>query len=159
MSEAAASSIWPATACRRSRELRCRELAGAAGDHQRAAGEGAPAVRGAVGVAGNDADLLGRDAELVGDQLRQGRLQPLAVRRAADPGFEKPEGSIASSTRSKPGVIAIAAPRRPGVPGPVRSCEYRQADAELTALGARRLLSRAEFGDVDERAAASIASR
>jgi hypothetical protein len=60
-------------------QYRGRELASAAGDHQRTAGEGAPSIRGAIGVTGNDTDLFGCDADLVGDQLRQGRLQPLAM--------------------------------------------------------------------------------
>ena len=48
--------------------------------------------RSPVGVAGDDSDLFGCDADLVGDQLRQGRLPPLAMRRAADPSFEKAGG-------------------------------------------------------------------
>ena len=48
-------------------QRRYRSLVIAAGDHQRAAGESAPAVGAAVGVAGDDPDLFGRDADLVGD--------------------------------------------------------------------------------------------
>ena len=61
------------------------ELAGAARDHHRAAGEGAPAIRRPIGVAMDDADLRRLDAELVGDQLGERRRQALAVRRGADP--------------------------------------------------------------------------
>ena len=61
-----------------------REHAGAAGDHQRAAGEGAPAIRRAVGVAVDDLDPVGRDAELVGDELGERGAQALAVRAGAD---------------------------------------------------------------------------
>ena len=53
---------------------------GAAGNHQRAAGESAPAVRRAVGVAVHHLDHLGRDADLVGDDLGERRAQALAVR-------------------------------------------------------------------------------
>ena len=36
----------------------------------------------ARGVAGDDGDVLGRDAELVGGDLGQRRLEPLALRRS-----------------------------------------------------------------------------
>ena len=52
---------------------------GAAGKHERAAGERAEAVGGAVGVAVDDAHAVGRDAERVRDDLREGGGEALAV--------------------------------------------------------------------------------
>ena len=61
-----------------------RQQARAARDDERAAGEGAPAVGRAVGVAMHDIDAVWRDADLVGDDLRQCRAQAL-LRVAVQP--------------------------------------------------------------------------
>ncbi len=62
----------------------------------------------------------------------------------------KPEGSIASSTRSKPGLMTMRRTAKAGVPGPVRFCEHRHPEPEPAPIGARCLLSRAELGEVDD---------
>ena len=80
-------------------QLRGREP-GAAGDDQRAAGERAPAIGRAIGVAVHDADTRRLQAELVGDQLRERRGEALAVGEAPIRASTKPDGSIAISTRS-----------------------------------------------------------
>src|SRR6266850_456683 len=128
----------------------CRELASTAGDHQRAAGESAPAVRAAVGVASDDPDLFGRDADLVGDQLRQGRLQPLTVWRAADPGFEKARGVHHQFDPLEARVDHHAPRHKGGSAGAGALCEHRNPEAEPAAIGARRLLSRTELGEVND---------
>ena len=62
-----------------------RRRAVAAPRHRRrAAAVGAEAERRAVGVAVDDLDVLGRDAELLGDDLRERRLVALALALHAD---------------------------------------------------------------------------
>ena len=65
-----------------------REHAGAAGDHKRAAGERAPAIGRAVGVAMHNPDAVRRDAKLVGDKLRERGAKALTVGTGADPQFD-----------------------------------------------------------------------
>ena len=60
------------------------DRAGGAGRRSRSAGIRAEAVRRRVGVAFLDFDVRGRDAELLGDDLRVGRLVPLALRLGAE---------------------------------------------------------------------------
>ena len=126
-----------------------RDQRGAAGNHQRPAGKGAPAIRRAIGVAVDDLDQVGRDAELVGDDLRQRRAQALAVRRGADAGLDEagrvdgenhgfPAGRDRHAARGKGGT-AVA-----GALG-----EGRKADAEMAASGARLFLPLAERRHVD----------
>ena len=55
-----------------------------AGDRRRAAAVGAEPVGRLVGVAVAHLDVLGRDAELLGDDLRERRLVALALRLRAD---------------------------------------------------------------------------
>ena len=55
-----------------------------AADRRRPAAVRAPAHRRVVGVAVNHLHVVDVDAELVGDDLREGRLLALAVRRRAD---------------------------------------------------------------------------
>ena len=57
---------------------------GAAGDGGRAAAVGAEAVRRLVGVAVADHDVVRRDADLLGDDLRKRRLVPLSERLGGD---------------------------------------------------------------------------
>ena len=130
----------------------CRrgELAGAAGDHQRAAGESAPAVGAAVGVAGDDPDRRGDDADLVSDQLRQTRLQPLAVRRTADPGFEKARRVHRQFDPLEAGGDHHAPRREGGTAGAGALGEHRYPETEPASIGSRRLLSRPELGEVDD---------
>ena len=59
------------------------ERDGAAAHHGGAARERPDAVLDARGVAADDADVLRRDAELVGGDLGQRGLEPLALRRHA----------------------------------------------------------------------------
>ena len=54
-----------------------------AADGQRARAVGAEAERAGAGVAVDDVDHVGRDPEPVGDDLRERRVQALAVRRGA----------------------------------------------------------------------------
>ena len=117
---------------------------GAAGDHQRAAGEGAPAVRRAVGIAVHDFDHVGRDADLVGDDLRQRGAQALAVRRGADARLDE-AGRIDRDDHRLPAGRDLHAARgkgRAAVAGALG--EGRKADAEIAALGARFFLPLAE---------------
>src|SRR5204863_8431237 len=60
-----------------------RDRGGRARYRRRAAAVGAEAERGAVGVAVHDLDVLGRDAELLGHDLRERGLVALALRLAA----------------------------------------------------------------------------
>ena len=62
-----------------SRILRAAIAAGGARGRRRAAGVGAEAVGRGVGVALLHLDVRGRDAQLLGDDLRVGRLVPLAL--------------------------------------------------------------------------------
>ena len=66
-------------------QLLCRDQAGAAGNHQRAAGKGSPPIGRAVGIAMYDSDLRRLYSNLIGDDLGQRRSQPLPVRRRPDP--------------------------------------------------------------------------
>ncbi len=121
----------------------------AAGDHQRAAGEGAPAVRRIVGVAVDHLDLLRRDADLVGDDLRQRGAEALAVRRRADARFHA-AGRIDADDHRFPARHDLGAARREGraaVAGALG--ESRKADAEMAPLRARLDLPRAERRHVD----------
>ena len=67
-------------------DLARRHGAGRAGRRRGPAGVGAEAVGGGVGVALLDLDVLGRDAQLLGDDLGVGRLVPLALRLGAEAG-------------------------------------------------------------------------
>ena len=58
---------------------------GPAADRCRSRAVGAEAERGVVGVALNDFDILGWNAQLLGDDLGEGRLMPLALRDTAEP--------------------------------------------------------------------------
>ena len=58
----------------------------AAGEHEAAAGIGAGAAGHGGAVALHDADILEAGAEMLGDDLRQRRLQPLPVRGDAERG-------------------------------------------------------------------------
>src|SRR5262249_35622556 len=122
---------------------------GSTRDDQRAAAEGSPAIWCAVGIAMHHLDLLGRDAELVREDLGERRAQALSMRRAADPGLDKSCGADSNGYHLPPwrelhpagweGVAAIA-----GAFG-----EGREADAEMTAVGASFFLAFAEAGHVD----------
>ena len=142
MSSGAASSIWLAILISLARTLLRGDQRGAAGDHQRAAGEGAPAVGRAVGVAVHDLDHVGRDADLVGDDLRQRGAQALAVRRGADARLDE-AGRIDGDDHRLPAGRDLHAARgegRAAVAGALG--EGRKADAEIAAL-ARAPLSAA----------------
>jgi hypothetical protein len=65
-----------------------RQQSGAAGDDKRAAGECAPAIGRAVGVAVHDAHIGRHDADRVSDDLRKRCRQALAVRACADAGLD-----------------------------------------------------------------------
>ena len=56
-----------------------RDQRGAAGNHQRAAGESTPTIGRCVSVAVRDLDHVGWYADFVGDDLRQGGAQALAM--------------------------------------------------------------------------------
>ena len=92
----------------------------------------------------------GRDADLVGDQLRQGRLQPLTVRRAADPGFEKARGVHHQFDPLEARGDRHAPRGKGGTAGAGALGEHRHPETEPAPIGARRLLSRAELGEVDD---------
>ena len=122
---------------------------GAAGNHQRTAGESAPAVRRAVGIAVHDLDHLGRDADLVGDDLGERRAQPLAVRRGADARLDE-AGRIDGNDDCFPAGRDLHAARREcraAVAGAFG--KRRKANAEMAAFGARLFLALAESGHVD----------
>src|SRR5215831_10619938 len=148
MSDAAASKIWPATICRRSRNAAAASLHAPPASTS-TAGEGSPAIRGMVGVAGDDTDLCRRKADLVSEQLRQRRPQPLTVRRTADPGLEEArrihhqfDPLVARRDHHAPR-------RKSGRAGAGALSEDRHPEAEPAAIKARLLLSLAELRDVD----------
>src|SRR6202040_2529619 len=148
ISEAAASNIWLATACRRSRNVAAASLQAPPAITSERLPQRPPAIGTAVGVAGDDTDLCRRDADLVGNQLRQTRLQPLTVRRAADPGFKKARGVHHQFDPLKAGVYHHTPRLEGGSAGTGALREHGDAEAEPAPLGARRLLSRAKLGDV-----------
>ena len=83
MSSAAASSMCAAIARRLLPDLVERHHQRRAADRQPAAAHRAVALRGVGRVAVVDDDLVEVGAEVVGDDLGEGRLLPLAVRRDA----------------------------------------------------------------------------
>ena len=83
MSSGAASRLCAAIALTLSTSLHGRAGDRLAADGQRARAVGAEAERAGAGVAVDDVDHVGRDAEPVGDDLRERRVQALAVRRGA----------------------------------------------------------------------------
>ena len=107
---------------------------GAAGNHQRTAGERAPAVRRAVGIAMHDPDHVGRDAELVGDDLRQRGAQALSVRRRADARLDEAGGIDADNDGfpTRRDFHAARGKRRTAVAGALAECG--KADAEMAAF-------------------------
>ena len=111
-----------------------RQQAGAAGDHQRAAGERAPAIGRAVGVAVNDLDALRRNAKLVGDDLGERGAQALTVRAGADAQFDK-AGRVHRQLDRFPArrhAHAARGERGRAVAGALG--KSRKADAEITAV-------------------------
>src|SRR4029077_1846453 len=66
-------------------DLARRDRGRAAGDWRAAAGVGAEAIWRGVGVALFDGDVADREAELLGDDLRERRLVTLALRLHAEP--------------------------------------------------------------------------
>ncbi len=97
----------------------------------------------------HDLDQIGRDAEFVGDDLRQRCAQALAVRRRADASLDK-AGRIDGEDDSLPAgrdLHAARGKRRTAVTGALG--EGRKADAEMAALSTRCFLPGAEGGNVD----------
>ena len=125
-------------------DLARRQHRSAAGNDQRAAREGAPAIGRAVGVAMHDAHVLRRHADFVGDDLGERRAQPLPVRARADAGFDAAR-RVHGDLDGFPSRRDLHAARREGgaaVAGAFGKC--READAEIHAAFARLLLARAE---------------
>ena len=106
-----------------------------AGHRRRAAAVGAEPVRRLVGVAVADLDVLGRDAELLGDDLRERRLVALALGlRAEADTTALPDGC---TRRSAPSFID--SPRMSMClrgPAPTPSVKNDDADAHQLAAGA-----------------------
>ena len=129
--------------------MRGREFTGAAGDDQGTAGERAPAIGRAIGVAVHDADTRRLQAELVGDQLRERRGEALAVGRGTDPGFDEARRvhRHLDPLVARRDVHAARGERRSAVPGAL--VEHREADAEIAAPNSGGPLALAEGGDVD----------
>ncbi len=128
--------------------VRCQQRS-ATGDDQRPAGEGAPAVRRAIGIAVHDLDAVRRGAELVGDDLRQRGAQALAVRGSSDPRLDE-AGRVHRHLDGFPAgrhFHAAGGEGRRAVSGALR--KSREAETEITLLGARLGLAATECRDVD----------
>ena len=132
-----ASSRMPAMALSFARTFRAASSDGAAGDDQRAAGEGAPAIGRAVGIAVHDLDAVRRSSELVGDDLGERGAQALAVRRRADPRLDRirmgPWSSRPSPSRASPPCRARQMP----------ACRSRCARRTSQSRGRDSVLARA----------------
>ena len=106
----------------------------AAGDRRRAASVGAEPVRRPVRVAVADLDVLGRDAELLGDDLRERRLVALPLRLAADA-----DHRLARRVHPQVGAVVHGQPEDVHVlarPGADALGEEGDADAHQLAAGA-----------------------
>src|SRR6185295_18995904 len=119
-----------------------------AADRERAAAVRAHAERHAAGVAVDDLDVVDRDAELAGDELREGRLLALAVAvRAGEDGDRagRMDPHLARLEQAGPGAEPA---------GDVRGRDAAGldvagvAEAALPALGLRRRLPRLEAGGI-----------
>ena len=110
---------------------------GAAGEHRAAARIGAGAVRDGGAVALQDLDVLDAGAELVGDHLRQRRLQALAVRGDAEAAVTAPVESRRIVAGLGAGVDRHARRRRDARADAGQFGIAGDADAEEPAFGSR----------------------
>ena len=114
-----------------------------AGIDRGARGERADAERGRRGVAGDDRDVVGRAAELIGGDLRERGLVRLALRRRAGIDGDLAAGRRRARSRSRRGRARSPRPRcrcRGRYSGPaLRACVLARAEAVVVG-GLERLL-------------------
>src|SRR5262249_11159500 len=129
-------------------DLARRHRAGRARRRRRPAGVGAQAVRRGVGVAFLDLHRRRRDAELLGDDLRVGRLVPLPLRLGAEARDRLPRRLDAYFRRIEH--LDAEDVEVLGRPGADDLGEARDADAHELAAGALLRLLLAQRRVVDD---------